>query len=520
MKDLLFSLCLLLSCDHLASAFVNRPPSKENLATITRRPVRGWLATERPDSSSSSSNASSTKRKDALWEELRSMKIRDLKKELMDQNQPVHDVFEKEQLVQRLYQLRCQSQASSSPPPSFRKTSHASAVEQSYVSSRTSKGMEAAVVEVPLYFCYMDRSMRVAAVNGGGITVEGSSQPYATITATVNKDNSGMDTNKEVPSLNFLLDTACSGLVIRPSVVERWSLPRLSTPVTMTGAATTTTQTGLTQFQQIQIGTHTFSGPIPAAVQDIGALPRDIDGIMGFSLFWQAQFEGVDLDFKDGTVRLYKTLPPLPTKTATTTTAEATRNSTSISSSTVDPSKNTEPEGDGSNSTSIRLISQADLRLQGSYGIYSTPVFLGQRGPVEMLVDTGASSTLLSWKGVASLGLSRNDRNVVQPLISRMGAIGSDNVALELTHRIYVSSIIHVGTRHAYPGIDLKCRALRLPIDIGNIPILEQLPGANVGGILGIDVLMQCDLVRIIRLPNSKLQLLLFVRQNGENVGH
>ena len=46
-----------------------------------------------------------------------------------------------------------------------------------------------------------------------------------------------------------------------------------------------------------------------------------------------------------------------------------------------------------------------------------------------MLFDNGASSTLLNWIGVQELGLSK-------------GAIGSDNIAIQLTHRLYGSRIL------------------------------------------------------------------------------
>jgi Aspartyl protease len=136
-------------------------------------------------------------------------------------------------------------------------------------------------------------------------------------------------------------------------------------------------------------------------------------------------------------------------------------------------------------------IAQATMKMLGSLGICTVPAYIGGRGPVEMLVDTGAAHTLLTWKGVADLDLSRDS-----PQLSRIpiptGAMGSDNVAIELSHRLFVSSSIQIGDRNL-PGLSLA--GARLSIDIGQIPVIDGMPG--VGGILGADALMRCDVARI-----------------------
>jgi hypothetical protein len=146
--------------------------------------------------------------------------------------------------------------------------------------------------------------------------------------------------------------------------------------------------------------------------------------------------------------------------------------------------------------TDMKVVGQADMRMLGSLGIYKAKVFLGGRGPVDMLVDTGAACSLLSWKGIADLGLSK-ESNAVQPNNIPMGAMGSDNVALQLTHRINISSKLELGQKDKHPGVSLAGIS-RLSIDVGRIPILESLAQSNgVGGILGVDVLMRCAVVRI-----------------------
>ena len=115
-----------------------------------------------------------------------------------------------------------------------------------------------------------------------------------------------------------------------------------------------------------------------------------------------------------------------------------------------------------------------------------------------MLVDSGAASTFLNWKGVTEgLGLQRNSKALTkQP--SPMGAIGSDDIAMDLSHRIHVSSNLNLapkGSSSNLPGLNLTDR--RLGVDVGNIAILDSLEPYGVGGILGIDVLMRCSKVKM-----------------------
>ena len=88
-----------------------------------------------------------------------------------------------------------------------------------------------------------------------------------------------------------------------------------------------------------------------------------------------------------------------------------------------------------------------------------------------------------------------------------MGAMGSDNVAMQLTHRINVSSVLKLGDASSSPGLSLK-DSRRLGIDIGNIAILDSLRGQNVGGILGIDALMRSSCVRLVFNGGQKEVLL------------
>jgi predicted aspartyl protease len=384
---------------------------------------------------------------DVLEDEIRLMRVKDIKAELSKMNVSTQDAFEKEELVQRLLEIR---KSGKKTPPTNNNDN----------SSRSTSGTN--VLVAPLYFTNMDSNLKVAAVNmDGGITVEPSDQPYATIEFQVTPDGGG-----STFPLRLLLDTACSGFVLRPSVVEKYNLPKLSTPVTMTGAGGTVGATGLTQLSKFSLGGESF-GPLPAAVQDIGALPSVLDGIVGLSFL--NNFAAADMDFANGKLSLYKRGSELP---------------------------------DISSSDQTTLVARGTMELLPQLGIYTVGVTLGSRGPVKMLVDSGAANTFMNWKGVEDLGLSRTDDSFLQRLTNPMGAMGSDNIAMQLTHRLGVSSTLKLGDGKSsmesnLSGLSLK-ETKRLKIDIGDIAILDNMRGQNVGGILGIDALMRSTCVRII----------------------
>lgn len=370
-------------------------------------------------------------------EEIRSMRVKELKEELKELKISTADVFEKEELVQRLYRSRLSS---------------ASASSSSRTSTKPASNHVEDAIRGPLLFVSMDAGRRVAANNDRGITIDPSNQPYASIQVQVPSTSGKSDFFK----LTLLVDTACSGLVLRPSVVQKYNLPSISNPVTMTGAGGTTGATGLTQLNRLKWGGESF-GPMPAAVQDIGALPTQLDGIIGLSFL--NQFACVEMDFRDKSLVLYKKerRPPIP--------------------------------------NGLAVVAVAEMKL-AQLGIWVADVLLDGRGPVTMLVDSGAANTFLNWKGVEALGLSR-DSPLVRPTPTPTGALGSDNVAMELTHRIMVQQNVNLGrpTTTQSSGLTLAS-GNEINVDIGNIAVLDALASDNCAGILGIDVLMQCKLAR------------------------
>jgi len=406
-------------------------------------------------------------------EAVRSMSIRDIKQELKLLGVSTADVFEKEELVQRLLIARDKQ----GRPPEIKSGPQPTQSPSSSANTRTATSSSGTVTS-PLFLTSLDQGARIAAVNvpGGGISIDSTtSPPYATIQIQVQQPGS----SSSFP-LSLLLDTACSGFVLRPSVVQKYNLPALDTPVTMTGAGGTNGVTGLTQLQSFHLVTTDSNastgpsfGPLPAAVQDIGALPQSLDGIIGLSFL--SQFAAIDLDFVNGVVSFHKEAGSVPSKPL--------------------------------ESDAMSVIAETEMKYVSRLGLYTADITLGGRGPVRMLVDSGASCTLLNWQGVSDLGLSRQSPQVSP--VSNFGAMGSDNVAIQLTHRLNVSSNINLvgsGRASSFPGLSLAGSS-RLSVDVGSIPVLDTLNDQGVGGILGVDVMLRCSAVRFTMKGTPKLTL-------------
>ena len=128
-----------------------------------------------------------------------------------------------------------------------------------------------------------------------------------------------------------------------------------------------------------------------------------------------------------------------------------------------------------------------------------------------MLVDTGAASSFLNWNGVAQLNLDRNSP-LINPIVGSIGAMGADNMALQLTHRFVLKRRWNLITENAYSpaGIELGVENGGINVDIGDLPVLETLKGDGVGGILGADLLMLCDVVRFVGLNGRSPTMTLY----------
>jgi predicted aspartyl protease len=350
-----------------------------------------------------------------LIDEIRAMSVKEIKDELTERRISTADVFEKEELVKRLYEARL---ITAIPPMR----------SQNFIQG-------------DLLFTSMESGRTIPAFNLESIRIEGVGKPYPTIQIRV----------EDRFDLTLLLDTACSGFVLRPSIIPKYNLKSYGTSATMTGAAGNVAQTGLSQISWFTFGGEKFETML-AAVQDIGALPIALDGIIGLSFL--QQFACVELLVHQGKVRLYRfeRRPAIP--------------------------------------SSLSVVAEGPM-FRTRLGIFTVDVWLDDRGPIRMLVDTGATSSFLSWQGVAGLGLPRS---AVVPLSNRVGALGSDNVAMRLTHTLPVEKSLTFG-RSANSVCIIP---VNLSFDIGDIAILEtQLKPDNVVGILGMDLFLQCSVIRM-----------------------
>jgi predicted aspartyl protease len=430
------------------------------------------------------------------------MKVRDMKRELESvHGASTRGVLEKDELARRLAEARRRRLPRAEPGPAG------------------SREPVSATLETPLRWASLGENRRVAAEavaggagantawgdargEGGGfeMTVENTSE-YATIRVDVVVPPPPPSGTAAPGSLDLLVDTACSGAVLRPEAARRCRLPALRAPVALTGAGGRGAAGGgaaAAATLEFAIQGRRF-GPMPAAIQDVGALPPSIDGIVGVSFL--SLFESVTMDFVRGVLVL---------KQARQTAQEGSRASTGEA----EPSR----EGGRRRGTGT-VAAETEMELLGPWGICSAPVWLGRRGPVRMLVDTGAACTLLhSPSGPRALGLDPSrDATVVAPLPAGAGAMGGDSVAIRLTHRLYLSSSVTLGSQSPpqplLPGVKLK---RRVAVDMGSIPFLAQLQSYQVGGILGMDVLSQCDAVEMsFRGPRRYLRLL----TNGDDDG-
>ena len=344
---------------------------------------------------------------------IRAMRVKEIKAELAQRGVSTTGVFEKEELVQRLYD----AWQSSPVPPTLDET----------------------YCEGDLFFTSMESGRSIPTYNWETIRIDGVGRPYPSIRIRV----------EDRFNLTLLLDTACSGFVLRPSTIAKHNIKSYGAPATMTGAGGTVSFSGLVEVGSFTFASETFKA-LPAAVQDIGALPLALDGIIGLSLL--QQFACVELDIDQSKVRVYKA----QSRPATPPCMSA-----------------------------IAYGPMVRTRL----GIFTVDVWLDDRGPVKMLVDTGASSSFLSWEGVKKLGLSRSE---VQPLSNPVGALGSDNIAMQLTHTLPVVQSVTFGR------VQSGVVPVNYFIDIGDIAILEtQLKADNVVGILGMDLFSQCSRMRV-----------------------
>ena len=381
-----------------------------------------------------------------LLESLRSLRVKELKSQLDSRGVSIRDVFEKEELVQRLYTAKICSgdgndasdDTNSSKKKKKRRRYHDDDADDdkkndttihettnNHDDNRDDDDIRSTSVPqstrdniiVPFQYFSLEASKSVAAKNSQDIYIRPSDGKYAAIKVILQKT-----TTQSSSTLNLLVDTACSGLVISPNAVTRVNgecpgiLDMQSVGATMTtaggsqaaGVARWDKSTNMIVGGVVVSPAAANDGSMSnvAAVQDIGALPSGLDGIIGLSFL--NQFSTVDFDFTSGRLCLFKKEvdPPLPS---------------------------------GSNNNGqLSVVAQGRLDLT-RLGIYTTQTNLDGRGPVSMLVDSGAASTFLNWNGISQLNLSP-DSPLVNPIAGSIGAMGEYCMILNPLFLLYSNS--------------------------------------------------------------------------------
>jgi hypothetical protein len=176
-------------------------------------------------------------------------------------------------------------------------------------------------------------------------------------------------------------------------------------------------------------------------------------------------------------------------------------------------------------------LTRLGVRPEPTLDLATLGVRVDGRGPVKMLFSTATTDSLLTWKGADALGLSRHSNEMTE--IANGGgdlnATATGNVATHFTHRVKIFDRVELGgnkqlyagsavadsmisspasasamqvRRMGGGGSGIDCRGML--VDVGSFPIItgqSQLRSAferkNVGGILGMDILSRCSVLRI-----------------------
>jgi len=404
--------------------------------------------------------------KDDLLATIRSMRVKELKAELENRKISTADAFEKEELVKRLYDARI---TSPSPPKAASAAAAAAATAATTTTASntaSTPNTDTNVIRGKLSCVTLDSGRSIEGTyNSESIRLENNDiEPYPSMAIQVIDNKGGFP-------LKLLVDTACSGLLLTPSAVRKNNMQTISAPVSTTGAGGTSSGGGVTQIDRFTFDNNKeIMGPLPAVVQDTGVLePLGLDGIIGISFL--GKYACTEIDLERSEIALYKT--------------------------------DYRPPYDESDLEVVAEGEMSPTRL----GIWTVDTTFdlggGKQGtPIKMLVDTGSTSTILSWKGLQDgLGLSRSSPEV--QMQEQTGAMGLDSMAMSLTHKIEVGQPIQFGRPRGrspptHDGLSIG-EGQTATVDIGEIAVVDtQLAADNVGGILGMNVLSKASMIRMV----------------------
>jgi len=474
-----FATILLALCFHSSSSFTAFAPfNHENImvSNIPSRLTSSILSQRFIPSSSSLSSSSTTTDPDPLFDQIKTMKVKEIKEQLHDAGINTSDCFEKSDLIQRLYQYKYKLSSSSSSTSSTKETK---------VNNNNDNG-DSTIIRIPMDLHSMSTTKSIPSNNNIYLRPSPGKFPCITISLPSN-DNQ---------KLTLLVDTACSGIILRPNIASKLNLRSINTGVTMTAAGGTMNSNNnvcsIDAIQLMDADKTILKDTFVVVVQDIGSLPPALDGIVGLSFL--EKFDSISFNFVSGELILFSNGSAL-----------------------------TEYD----NPMKYEIAAQTNLS-KTRLGIFVASTTLDGRGPVEMIVDTGAVSSFLNWKGASDMNLDKN-----HPLISynrdAIGVMGADNNALALSHRFVLKRRVNFSsdagdlTGMFAPGLDVSgdkdVGNNGVNIDIGDLPVLDNIKEA--GGILGSDILMLCDVVYLnnISIKNlsaqPKLTLLKVIEEEG-----
>ena len=416
--------------------------------------------------------------KSTLLESIQQMRVKEIKMELDDAGISTSDCFEKSELVQRLFDYKVLD------PTNEKQRNKTSKMEDHDANrSNSSEG----VLHVPMEF----HSLTTNSVpSKNDVYLRPSPGKFPAITVILPSKN-----NKK---LTLLVDTACSGLILRPNVAKSLQLPKINAGVTLTaaGGSMNGSDNSVCSLDTLQLmdENQTVLKDFIVLAQDVGALPPVLDGIIGLSFL--ERFHSVLFDFEKGELVLLNS-----------------------------GNRNKGTMLEYGNPMMYETLAETNLQ-RSRLGIYIAPTTLDGRGPVKMIVDSGAAATFLNWKGVGDLNMDRS-----HPLISynneAIGIMGADNNALALSHRFVLKRRINFASSNGSslgmfaPGLEIdndnNGAVDSVNVDIGDLPVLQQMSFEDVGGILGNDILMRCDVVHLDNLKDlSSLKLSLLRRRKDD----
>mmetsp|Transcript_1721 Transcript_1721/g.2472 ORF Transcript_1721/g.2472 Transcript_1721/m.2472 type:complete len:493 (-) Transcript_1721:363-1841(-) len=417
-------------------------------------------------------------------DKIRALRVRELKSELNSLGITTDDVFEKEELVKRLLQARFTSPNEDERELGQEKFSRGG--DKFSLDNNTNRPLE---ISIPLGYHSLSNNY-VTARNREDVFLRPSPGKFISIDLYLTGkelDEAKGYTEADFKHLTLLVDTACSGIVLRPSVASKLALPSYNGgSASMTSAGgTTITHGSIYMLEHMALSTITLEGDItrrkihglkglclPSVVQEIGPLPQSLDGIIGLSFL--ERFARVEFDFSLGVLNLVPTTISPPTYSL---------------------------------NQPMKVVATSKLK-KTQLGIYLTHCVIDGR-EVNLVLDTGAGSTILNWNGLKQMKLDK-DHPLVARITESFGAMGADNFALPLTHRFAAKTRFNLEPDGFHLGMELGNDVLN--VDIGDLPILNQLQGEGAGGILGSDFLMRSDILRIDGLDKNLPSLFILMK--------